>query len=220
MKIKATNYNLENIDKNKMYFLKENQDIIFLETHEDEVVEKVVFNITNFDDGEIYFCKEYRPACIYKEGHKAADILVIKLQEVAFVYIYDVKRNFYCDDEIEHFVEQINSTYYDSQGLLKILRYEDSDVTWDFGVVTSSFDEEKIQEQLDFYKNAIENNIEKTNNLGIRKNYRKPIDAEKKSFILEHILNKKIILQDKTIHDLNIFIMNKNDNMYEAELVI
>ena len=223
MKLQAKKIDEKNstVIKNQLYAVTEQTEIIVEEQQEDSY-DRVKCGFKGNGDCEIYFCKEYRPPQIPEKGHKAADILVAHLGERALFHIYDIKRRFDNDDEIFHYVEQVNTTYYDAQGLSSFTRYGKDKQQYRFGVISSNFPTEIIEQQKEYYEKELAGfeRSSKAGNLGILKGsaFRVP-ELKRKADILSSIIAKKVTMEDGATFDLDVRIMDEIEGGYGCEIV-
>ncbi len=209
MKLQAYEYN-GTIQKNQLYYVNSGNTIIFEELQEDKSVDRVICRFCG--NSETYFCMEYRPAQIPKCGHKAADIMVTHMGEVACIHIYDAKRQFGNDDEIFKFVMQVNTTYMDTMALALMAGYENEKQRFRIGVFTSEFAVDEIISQKNYYYDQLVKAQKElsSKSVAIKKKAALNIsDLKRKASILSSIINKRVMMQDKQEFDMDVQIMHR-----------
>ena len=220
MKLQAKRIDEKNstVIKNQLYVVTEKTELTVEEQQEDSF-DRVKCRFKG--NSEIYFCKEYRPPQIPEKGHKAADILVAHLGEKALFHIYDIKRRFDNDDEIFHYVEQINTTYYDARALAINTKYEEDKQQYRFGVISSNFLTEIIEQQKEYYEKELEGleKKSKAGNLGIVKGgtFRIP-EFKHKADILSSIIAKKVTMEDGATYELDVRLMDAIEGGFGCEI--
>ena len=216
MKLNGRKYTGD-LDNNQLYIVNDTMTLSVDEKQEDGSCDYVECHFKG--KGESYFCKEYRPSQSPKNGHKAADILYIRLDDKAYISIYDIKRSFNNDDEILHFIEQINTTYYDAKGTVCFAKYDDEQCQYKIGVITSDFDKEAIEKQRDYYLDLNSKNKEMMQNSSTvlkKVASSKIISANIRYKMLKAIADKKIILNDGKEYELDVQIMHPVTNGYKS----
>ena len=221
MKLQAKRIDEKNstVIKNQLYAVTEQTELIVEEQQEDSF-DRVKCGFKG--NSEIYFCKEYIPPQIPEKGHKAADILVAHPGEKALFRIYDIKRRFDNDDEILHYVEQVNTTYYDAQGLACFTRYGKDKQQYRFGVISSNFPIEIIEQQNEYYKKELAD-FEKNSKVGslgiVKRSIFDVLELNRRADVLSSIIEKKVTMEDGATFDLDVRIMDEIEGGYGCEIV-
>lgn len=143
------------------------------------------------------------------------------LGERALFHIYDIKLRFDNDDEIFHYVEQVNTTYYDARALAINMRYEKDKQQYRFGVISFNFPLEDIREQKEYYEKELAGfkKSSKTGNLGIAKGstFHVP-ELKRKSDVLSTIIAKEVTMEDGETFDLDVRIKDAIEGGYGCEI--
>ncbi len=217
------------VDYNKMqphllYQIDEkNSKITFREEQSKHIV-NIIYNLKNDEYG--YFGNEFRPNYISKKCPdigKAVDLLCIIIDEnlnKTSTYLYDIKETFEGVDVIEKGLKQIQASINHADSLLAYFKQFDNQKK--IGIITGSFDENRIQRYIDRQKAVLEQ-AEKEEKLMppmvVYKFKTQNVEIEKKIEMMENVLKRKVEILGEN-YELDIRISNKEDDTYIYDLDI
>lgn len=155
MEIKAVKYKkAKNIDRTKLYEVKETCNITIEEIQNDNSVDQVILEFVLGDDSVGYFAHEYLPENVPKHGTKVIDIMVAIVNPAKKCirwHLYDIKGTLAIDYTIKKLYQQWNAGLrHLQQGILE--QIPEYTATPDLGVVVRNYDEEKMKCIRDIYQ--------------------------------------------------------------------
>lgn len=215
-------------EKTALYEIKESRTVVFEEQQErDGSVDQVnlCYQLSENETG--YFSKEFRPPNMQEKGTKKIDITAAVQateKKQTMCYLYDVKDTFGGSDVLVKLWAQWNSGWENLQE--KVVRPSGCEWKYQFGVFTRKIDEERIERELNLYKEACES-IEQNNyvKIPIALRKKKPDLARCRKYceVDQAILDRQFWLADhvEQRYGIDIQMLSKEgENTYKANFKI
>lgn len=171
------------------------------------------------------YAKEYRPAHISKKGHKAADLLLMAIDEsekVFSVWILDIKVTVGGDEVIFHLIDQWKDSILHKENIAIYLRNSGLIETLHMGYITRELQRERMNNSIRERKKEIENLEEEFKKMPITSvvlSKMRSLDVKKVELdVLEKFYDNKVSIMNHLINIEPYFLTQKQKDDYELKL--
>lgn len=216
-----------NIQANTIYIVDNGFEVKHEEPQQDgskDVIE-IKYNTNNHQYG--IYAKEYRPAHVPKKGHKAADLLLMAIDESAkefSAWILDIKVTVGGDEVIFHLIDQWKDSMLHKDNIAMYLKSSGLKETLHIGYITRELQKERIYNSIQERKREIDKLDEELKKMPVTTaviSKMRSLDVKKLEFdVLERFYNNEVVLQDQLLNIESYFLVQKQKDEYRLQLNI